>query len=434
MNILHRSFIPGALGVALLIAGPAAAQEPAAASPAQELAAAAPAQEPAAASAAQEPAATEPVADPNAVSVSFRDGFRLRTADDRFELGIGGRLQFDANYFSDDEPFGGLLGRVEDGFEVRRARIHLKGYYDRIEYMFELDFAGGEVGARDMYLGVRGLPMTARFGYMKEPYSLEELVSSRFTTFMERSLVNMFAPGRQTGFGFGAGFAGGRGTWAAGLYRETDGFEPTPGNNYDLAGRVTYAPVLANGGERLVHVGAALQHRWLGGNLLVLSTRPGDHNTPGIIRVAIPATAAQFLSVEAAASHGPFGIQGEYDSVWVTSEQRGDPTLHGYYAQAHWFITGEHRPYRDGKFDRLRPQADFLRGGAGALQIAARFARVDVSEALLEPPGVLEVLTVGLNWYWNPYLRWMLNYELADLPQLDTDKVSILHWRLAFDF
>lgn len=430
MRLLHRLTTLPLLAVALLAANVALAQ--------QEAATGSGAVAPPAAERtpdeAQEPAAEEPTPDPGSVAVAWSDGFRLSTADGRFELGIGGRLHFDSNYLSDSEPFDGRLGTVESGFEVRRARIHLRGHvYDRVEYMLELDFAGGEVGARDMYVGVRDLPVTARFGHMKEPFSLEELTSSRFITFMERSIANMFAPSRNTGISVGSDFADGKGTWEAGVFRDTDGFSPRNGDNYNLTGRITYAPLFEDAGKRLVHGGAGFQNRWIDGTLS-LSTRPGDHNTPGIIRVSIPATAAQFLSLEAAAGFGPFGLQGEYDSVWVSSAERGDPHLSGYYVQGHWFVTGEHRPYRGGKFDRVRPAANFLDGGAGAWQVAARWGRVDVTEGLAEPPGVLTVLTLGLNWYWNPNVRWSMNYELADLPQVDTDKVSILHWRLGIDF
>lgn len=376
---------------------------------------------------------SDEVEDPNDFRIFWRDGFRAETNDGRFQLRLGARLQTDFNWILEKEPFDGAFGTLENSMEVRRARLYVQGYmWERVEYKFEVDFAGGTVGAKDMYLGVRGWPVTARFGHMKEPFSIEELTSSRFITFMERSLVNMFSPARNTGLMVLGNFNDRRSTWGVGVFRSTDGFASSTGDNYDITGRLTHAAVSSDDSRSLLHVGVNLQHKRVDGNLR-LSTRPGDHNAPRVLEVNIPASSANYVSLEASANIGSLGLQAEYLSAWVKSEERDDPHLSGYYLQGSFFFTGETRPYDRGRFVRLSPDRNFP-GGPGAWELALRYARVDLTEGLEEGPGELWNLTTGLNWYWNPNVRFMLNHEYSKLADLDTTPFSILHMRLMFDF
>lgn len=372
---------------------------------------------------------------PGRMIVEWRDGLRMTSADGRFEMRLGGRLHTDVSYLSDELPFDGQFGTIEDGLEVRRARLFVQGrMYGRLEYKFDLDFAGGTVGGRDLYIGVRELPVLLRFGHVKEPYSLEELNSSNFITFMERSIANLFAPSRNTGILVGGEFADERLTWQAGVFRDTDGFAASTGDNYNVSGRLTWTPVRPDDGSRLLHLAGAVQHRFVDG-LLSLSARPGDHNAPKIIEIRIPATAATFVNFEAAASIGSLHMQGEYNQVFVKSSERDDPELHGYYFQAAYFLTGERRPYRTGgTFDRVRPRANFLDGGPGAWEVGVRYAKIDLTEGVIQPPGELSDVTLGVNWYWNPHVRWMFNFEIDNLPDIETETLTIFHTRLQFDF
>lgn len=353
--------------------------------------------------------------------------------DAPFQLRIGGRLQADLNHVFQKEPFGGLLGKFESGTEVRRARLYAQGRaYERVEYKFEVDFAGGSVEARDMYVGIRGWPVAARFGHLKEPFSIEELTSGRFITFMERSLVNMFSPSRNMGLIVGRAFNDGRSTWAAGVFRDSDGFAASPGDNYNFTGRFTHALVYSGDSRKVLHLGLGLQHKEVDG-FLRLRSRPGDHNAPGVIDVRIPATSADYASFELSANIGSLGLQAEYLSAWTRSADLGDPRLWGAYAQGSYLLTGETRPYSDGRFVRLKPRHNFP-DGPGAWEVGLRYARVDLSEASPTSPNTLWNLTVGLNWYWTPNVRFTANYELAEIPQIAGEKFSAMHVRFWFDF
>jgi len=88
----------------------------------------------------------------------------------------------------------------------------------------------------------------------------------------------------------------------------------------------------------------------------------------------------------------------------------------GFYAYATWFVTGETRPFRGGNFDRVRPLRQLGKDGFGALELALRYDRLDLSNTpILARAGTrAESLTLGLNWYFNPYAKLMFNWVRFD--------------------
>lgn len=354
-----------------------------------------------------------------------------QAVESTFQIELGGRLQIDASVPLEREPFGGGFGSLETGVEVRRGRLHAIGrMYDRIDFKLEVDFAGGDASAKDFWIGVRDLPVGTRFGHFKEPFSLEELTSSRFTTFMERSLINGLAPSRNLGIRLDGDLAEGRGTWTVGAFRDSDELTPVDGSNYGLSGRLTYLPVHEREGRRLLHVGVSATRRWMEGNFR-LGARPGDHLAPRLLSVALPAEHATILQLEAATNLDSLSLQGEWVTSSVDAIDGAGRGVDGFYVQGSWFLTGEHRPYDGGVFRRVVPAANLDEGG-GAWQLAARYARLDATE--IEPDAELWALTVGVNWYWFSHFRWMFGYERAGGPSDDGSAYSSVHLRAALDF
>jgi phosphate-selective porin len=122
-------------------------------------------------------------------------------------------------------------------------------------------------------------------------------------------------------------------------------------------------------------------------------------------------------------TQGPFSVKGE---ILHVSEQRNDvgiqtqelPDLisQGFYLSGAWILTGED------KSDTVKPRKDFLTGhGIGALELAARYETVRFGSAAHpgipsrspRSPNVLQTsdraVTIGVNWYWNRFVRVQLN-------------------------
>ena len=144
-------------------------------------------------------------------TVNWDNGINVERNDDAFKIKIGGRILLDWGVISPDSALerneeNGVYGDNAlkgDGVKFRSARLGVAGaLWEDFVFKAVYDFAGGSTGFKDVYLGMENIPVVGELlvGQMKEPFSLEELISGNYVTFMERSLPTAaFAPGRQTG-------------------------------------------------------------------------------------------------------------------------------------------------------------------------------------------------------------------------------------------
>ncbi|MFQ5515195.1 MAG: OprO/OprP family phosphate-selective porin [Myxococcota bacterium] len=376
----------------------------------------------------------------NAVEVGYKDGFYMKTRDDQFKLQIGGRFMMDWALFHEDSDVSQLLGEIGSGTEFRRARLFAKGQLmENVHFKFQYDFAGGDVDFNDVYLTFREVPVvgTVQVGHFKEPFGLEELTSSRFLTFMERSLPNVLVPGRNSGLGVHGGLAEDRITWAVGAFRETDSSGNGFGDDstYNLTGRVTALPYRDASGDHLLHVGLSYSHLFRNNDLERFTAKPEAHLAPSFLDTgAFAADAIDLYNPELALVWGPFSAQAELTFADVNRDGVRDADLYGHYLMLSYFLTGESRAFKPAKaaFARLRPRRNFTRGkGRGAWEVAARYSMLKLSDAGL-PGGDLRDVTVGVNWYLNPFVRIMFNYVNADLN--DVGRTNVWQTRFQADF
>jgi len=404
----------------------------------------------AAAEAAGVPAVSAPPADrPDRLDVFWKDGIRMESADGAFKLRLGGRLQNDWGVVEPDSDIRDFFdAQGEDsgqgsGTNWRRVRLALGGtIYERIGTKIEVDFAGGNAALRDAYIELLKLPYvgTARVGHFKEPLSLEQLTSDSYTTFIERSLMDAGAEGRNTGFMVQNAPLEQRMTWALGAFRQTDdntgdGFSDDA--QYNITGRVTGLPWYENDGEKLLHLGLAASQRFRDGTTSRFRSRPEVklENPYYVDTGNIPADNAQVVTPELALVYGPFSFQTEYSHGFIQGDHgQQDVDFYGLYAYASWFPTGESRPYKtsEGIFDRVVPEHNFdLKGGLGAWELALRYSRLDLDDGDVDG-GKLDDGTVGVNWYWNPNVRTSFNYVLAHLEDVGWANQFVARFQIDF--
>ena len=174
-------------------------------------------------------------------------------------------------------------------------------------------------------------------------------------------------------------------TYALGVFRETDGFGNGEGDGeYNVTARLTGLPLCEDEGSTLLHLGLAYSHR-NPGDTLPYSQRPEAHLAEKLVNTgSFDADDVDLVGAEAAMVYGPASLQGEYISVMVDGDAGSDPDFSGYYVQASYFLTGEHRPYKasDAAFSRVKPKANFMgkEGGLGAWEIAARYSHIDLED------------------------------------------------------
>jgi phosphate-selective porin OprO/OprP len=393
----------------------------------------------------------------------WQDGLRVESPDGQFKLQVGGKLFVDWTWFSQDAVLKESVYDEQNGTQIRMGALDLRGQiYQDILYRIEYDFAGnnGPTGFLDAFVGMKNIPYagTLTIGHFKEPFSLEELTSDTYTTFMERSLPNVFAPARNTGVMLNNAHFGEPGrerlAWAAGVFRRTDNWSSENDANENegssVTARVTGLPWYAEDGRRLLHLGVAYSHREPNGgatNRYQLQSWPenrmtGFHwvTTEGYKTFRLQdarAENADLFGLETALVCGPFSLQGEYthDSVDTTFDSHR--AFSGYYAQAGWFLTGENRPYENatGVFGRVKPKKNFAWGkGAGAWELGLRYSYIDLDDGGVRG-GKETNYTAGVNWFLNPNVRVMLNYTIASIDHdLYEGDIDILQTRFQVDF
>jgi phosphate-selective porin OprO/OprP len=375
-----------------------------------------------------------------------------------------GELQADFYAFDQDDASKAAFGDIENGEAFRRARVGMFGDYGPSEYRISMDFAlSGRPSFLDVYAGLHDLPCVGKVlvGHFFEPFSLERLTSNYFTTFMERSLIDSaFVPARNTGIAAKNTYLDQHGTWEVGIFRsDSDAFGDDVGDNFESAvtGRLTWLPCYEESCDSYDywHLGVACSFRGANDEVVRFRSQPEARlgatspNVPDFVDTgSIPADNFQLAGFETAWVHGPFFIQSEYVLATVDSQQSGWLAFDGWYAAAGYFLTGESRPYnrQNGSFDRVIPRRDFVRYdgqpeekrvefGPGAWEVDVRVSQLDLNDDLIRG-GRLTDLTVGLNWYLNPYLRVTSNYihAFANHPTGGKSATDIYAMRVGFAF
>lgn len=350
-------------------------------------------------------------------------------SDDKGDFTFKPRGVIEADYGVFGERAGGY--DYNDGTAFRRARIGLEGTAMKVfNYRIEADFAGNQVALTDAYLqyaGIKHLLITA--GQHKAPFGLESNNSDNYNIFLERGMfTNAFGnAGAERRIGLSAAYAPKENlNIAAGLFGDNESVgrstgaavTDAPDESVGANARVAWEPVFEKG--RILHLGASAYYRTnvKSGDVasaVRLSDRPNIRIDNGNIADSgvIPGVESlRYAGAEAAGVFGPLTLAGEYGRLWVDRPGLSDPSFDGFYVYATWFLTGETRPFRNGNFDRVKTRNAFAKGGAGAFELAVRYDRLDLSDTpvLARAGNRSESLTLGLNWYLNPYAKMLFDW------------------------
>jgi phosphate-selective porin OprO/OprP len=378
-------------------------------------------------------------------STYWAQGFHVKSKDGAFDLKFGGRLMNDWAFYSQDKAVQDEIGKLYSGTEFRRARLFSSGlFYDNIKYKFQLDFAGGGVSFKDVYMEFTKLPVVGnlRIGHYFEPFGMEQNTSSKYITFLERSLNDVFTPGRNVGAMLHNNLIGERMSWALGAFRETGGEARISGQTdyMNYSARLTGTPLYKEKQHRIIHLGLAYSFRTPNNQTYIARSAPESHLARDYISTGIlrNTKSVNQIGYEAALFWGPFSLQGEFNSVSVnqsTDTSQNSYLFNGYYGMASYFITGELRNYNtgNGTIGRTYPNKNFMKddNGMGALELAVRYSGLDLNSNNLEG-GALGNITGGINWYPNPSTKVMANYTYAHLKTIGMTHIYQMRFQVDF--
>jgi phosphate-selective porin OprO/OprP len=385
----------------------------------------------------------------------FEDGIHFNSPKNRLKFKLNGKVDFDwGTIFADrelEEAFPDLEGRHAD---FRTLEAIISGWFgDLLEFRLSIDFANVRQ-VKDNWVRFTSVPLLRHFkiGNVTEPFSLEELESSQFMTFMERSLPTYaFAPGRDIGLLTNNVVKDGRMTWSAGLFLNTGSLstvgdtkdEISEATGWNLTARVTGLPWYEEEGRRLLHLGLGYSRQFRNDQQGTAKSYPesrlvdeklvdtGDFDTDG----------NDLVGAEAALVYGPLSLQGELTVKAVNGS--GNPVFWGFYGQGSWFLTGENRRYETQRavFTRIKPKRAFppWKHGWGAWELALRFSYIDLNDGDVRG-GKERNVTAGLNWYLTEQYRVMFNYinarvtDRANPPAVEDGSEQTYAFRFAYWF
>lgn len=386
---------------------------------------------------------------------------------------VNGVFQSDAGWIHQDSNSETQYGQIQDGADFRRARLSAKGSVTELtNYFFQMDFGFfGRPTFTDVWLEQTKVPLfgNVRIGQWKQPFSLETVSSFRYTTFMERSvLFQPFTPFRHIGIGFYDHSDDLSNTWAASVFRSgQDQFGGTLSSDggYGTAERLTWVPSWDCDGKNYLHLGVGHFFNAPPGDTINFRTIPEFYvgaNGPGAVGSsgqAVPGGADgtpffvatgplanvpyyNVLGSELLWVEGPFSLQSEA-MVNLVNQNGVNSALPGAYAQAGYFLTGEHRPYdrKTGTIDRVIPKSNLTFSGTncnpglGAWEVAGRWSWLDLNDNAIQG-GTIVDYTAGVNWYWNPYTKMVFNYvhSISDSPVLPQSQTDMFGVRAQLDF
>jgi phosphate-selective porin OprO/OprP len=342
-------------------------------------------------------------------------------------LGKGTHIDFRARFQADRRASDAPLSDQETAdFDIARRRIGVEGEIKNIvEFQVERELISGDAW-RDVFVNYKQFDaVQVRGGKFKLPFSLDENTSATNLDFIYRSRAATFlAPGRDRGVMVHGRVAKRILRYELGLFdrdgrnARTRDTERVSGGQ-TIAGRIRVEPF-----RRSKTVMRELEAG------IAFTGSDVEEGFPGLRgRTALDAAffkpdflvsgRRRRIGVEAQWRPGPFSLKSEFirvsderHTLSVEDTDLSPLTSNGWYVSGTWAITGEKKA---SGLDT--PRKPILRGGFGAVEVAARVERLAFrSDAAGQVPSTSpradvilgngdRALTLGASWYLNRWLK-----------------------------
>jgi phosphate-selective porin OprO/OprP len=385
---------------------------------------------------------------PKAVQLVWRDHPSVR-AGSQLRLDFQAKFQWDARRPGDD-PIG------FDRYEIHRARVGIQGEVFR-HFQFEIErelterenfdrdntdrLTPPKSAWKDVFLEVNYTDKAqVRLGKFKIPFGLDQHTSVANNDFVHRSLgASYLSPARDLGLMVHGRFFGRDLNYDVGVFKqdgENSRSTKVQGGDETVAARVVGRPFTTRV--------ARLDRAEVGGAVVVSAVSAQSVLPNGLRGRTVMSQYTYFEPVfvngrrrrfggEFDWMTGPFGVRAEFIQVGEDRKGQGfgdedlpDARARAWYVSGAWVVTGE---------DKERPPTPRRR--LGAVEIAARYERLWFDSVDPEPdaafsnpraytilPSGDRVLTLGVNWYLNRWVKLQLD-AIREHP-LDAERNPLL--------
>ncbi len=386
------------------------------------------------------PAAAQGEESDSTASMSVgRQGLSLKSADLQNEIRFRGVLHVEGRYLDGEDSDG------ESGtWEATRIRPTIEGTLGSIyDFKFMPDYGLDRTVIQDAYVRARFNPaFNVTAGKFKSPVGLERLQSSSDTRFVARAFPSGLVPNRDVGVQFAGDLWNGRLGYAAAWLNgandgsSVDGFDdPDDSSDPEYVLRLFSHPFAESDRRALRGLGVGVAGSYTDQTGTATESLLPAFRTPGQstffrYRAEAAPTVADGERLRFAPQlyyyAGRFGLIGEYTEVSqevsrITPSGLREDSIDtkAWQLATSWFLTGEEATFRG-----FHPKKRFsLSGGTwGALEIVARVQALEIDDAAFaggadsfaDPAVAAREATswgLGLNWYFNENLKWMIDYE-----------------------
>ncbi|HTL50497.1 MAG TPA: porin [Steroidobacteraceae bacterium] len=368
-------------------------------------------------------------------------GFSLKSADGKNQLKLRGTLHLDGRWISGTDP-----GGTFDTFTATRVRPIFEGTFASIyDFKFMPDFGQGKTVVQDAYVNARFNPgAQLELGKFKAPIGLERLQSANDMRWVQRGFPTSLVTNRDIGLMVQGDLGGGRFSYqAAYLNGSNDGGSSDTFGDVDINDDKEYAlrlftqPFAESDNFALRGLGFGVAGSW--NDQVGSATQPllPSFKTPGqstFFKFRAAGTTAgtiadgkRFrLAPQFYYYVGALGVLGEYTEV-EQDVSRAVPAgireatvdTNAWQLAVSYFLTGE-----EASFKGFQPKTRFSpsEGTWGAFEIKARVQQLNVddnafsggADSFADPlasASQADSYGIGLNWYLNENLKWLLDLE-----------------------
>jgi phosphate-selective porin OprO/OprP len=384
----------------------------------------------------------------NKPSSGYDGGFYIESPDGRFKLILEGLLQVHGRFF---EP--SLEGRNSEFF-IRRMRFEIGGeIHNYYRFHVEPKFTEDKVELEEAWIGADFWESGPRLiiGRMKEPFSMEEMISLRHIDFIDFSILNQFVPAEDHGITVLGKTPGEHIEYGFAFYNGSGGNDLN--SDKDVAGRLVIKPFASkeNHWIRNFQFGGAItygeQDEDISGEELKTEARVPFLAFEAGSRINGRRTR---LGTEVAWLYGPVALMGE--AITITQEMAGpeenfDDDTFGWSAATSWVLTGEKKTFKGVHPERpIDSSGD--KKGTGAFQIAARYSSLLMDDDLITNgfvseqtyPERVQSFDIGLNWYLTYHSRVKAHFLHTKYSQSilfedevrDVENALLLQFQLTF--
>ena len=343
------------------------------------------------------------------------------------------------NWLSQNSNSESQVGDLSDfeGGEIRGARLGVVGTLNfkrpwrytvfAVTNVFDKGFdvdTTDEIGWYDYRLDIPvGSNMMLSVGKQKEPISLERLTPLTYLPMQERSVIaDAVMPARNHGVVLSGTAAADNVSWAVGAFNNwIDSGESFSDTSNQFVGRVSWVPAAFQTETNLFHLGLGLRSSNIKQPVRARS-EPEFNNAPNYVDTDLVAADDQVTyNLEAYWRNGPYMLGFEYIGTDLNAPQSGNPFLSGYHLTGSWAVTGEMRGYRkrSGTFDPLPVARPVNQGGWGAVELAFRYSRTDLTDGTVDG-GEMDIYSLGVNWWLTRSASLGLNYRYVTLDRFGT--------------